>query len=79
MVPDVSDAVCVGVNHQHRLMTVGCRSGVAKAFVVEESTGCLKLNHQFLLRHEDLPPEWMSSFAQGGMGKSDDDELLLLL
>ena len=67
LVPEVTDAVRVSVNHQHRLMTVGCGSGVAKAFVVEESTGCLKLSHQYVLRPEDFPPD--SASSRGTMGK----------
>ena len=65
LIPDVADAVRVGVNHQHRLITVGCGSGVAKAFV-EEPNGCLKLSHQYALRHEDFPPDWTSSRCSMG-------------
>ncbi|XP_064604853.1 guanine nucleotide exchange factor subunit RIC1-like isoform X2 [Liolophura sinensis] len=53
--PDLSDAACVAVNHQYRLIAFGCHSGSGMVYSIDDAVGALVISHRLTVSSKDYP------------------------
>lgn len=52
---ELTDAVCVDINHRYRLLAFGCASGEGVVYSFDEIVGALEISHRLQVSSKDYP------------------------